>query len=109
MTDRQLIPGRFYWAIPVFDVDTDENWINDPQPARYVGNDTWQWIDTEGDEWPAGWVGAEITDPSAASDLLEALAEAVSMIDVDSNVLIDSPMAKRWIAAIARARGELKT
>ncbi|WP_152973118.1 hypothetical protein [Pseudomonas asplenii] len=62
-TERELIPGRFYWAIPVFDVDANEDWVNDPQPARYVGSDAWQWIGSENDEWPARWVGEEIEFP----------------------------------------------
>ena len=64
MTDRELIPGRFYWALPVLDVDADEAWVNEPQPARYIGSDAWEWIGFDGDDWPARWVGAEITAPT---------------------------------------------
>ena len=66
MTDRKLIPGRFYWAQPVLDVDAFEAWMNEPQPARYVGNGSqeWEWIGCDGDDWPARWVGAEITMPA---------------------------------------------
>jgi hypothetical protein len=61
-----LKPGAFYWALPVLDPDTDEEWQNQPQPARYVGLtpdclDMWVWLGVEGvSEWPARWVGKEI-------------------------------------------------
>ena len=59
-----LIPGKFYWALPVLDPDADAEWINQPQPARYCGNDQWEWIGYEGNEWPARWVGSAIEQSS---------------------------------------------
>jgi len=59
--DRELIPGRFYWALPNRDCDAEEEWVNKWQPARYMGNDAWQWIDCENDDWPACSVGTEIS------------------------------------------------
>ena len=72
MTDRNnLKPGSFYWAMPVLDPDTDNEWENDEQPARFHGYDKdgkrlWHWLAVEGDgpdgssDWPDRWVGDEI-------------------------------------------------
>ncbi|QGH44356.1 hypothetical protein [Pseudomonas veronii] len=59
MNDRQLIPGRFYWVIPLH-VGALESWESEPQPAKFVGGDGWQLIGLEGDIWPARWVGEQI-------------------------------------------------
>lgn len=69
--NSNLKPGSFYWAIPAFDPDTDEEWQNQKQPARYAGLDEkgqelWFWPGVDGDrpngasDWPAIWVGPEI-------------------------------------------------
>jgi len=66
-----LKPGHFYWALPAHDVDTDLDWQNRPQPARFVGWDDegrelWFWLGVEGEgpdgvsDWPAIWIGEEI-------------------------------------------------
>lgn len=72
MVDRATLkPGSFYWAQPANDPDTDLEWQNEEQPARFVGFDDegrelWFWlgVDGEGDggasTWPAKWVGKEI-------------------------------------------------
>jgi len=60
---EQLKPGAFYWALPAFDPDTDEEWVNQPQPARYEGDSRWTWLGSENEEWPARWVGPEIVQP----------------------------------------------
>ena len=63
--DPTLKPGAFYWALPVFDPDTDEEWVNKEQPARFVGYGTygeelWTWLDVNGIHWPCRWHGDEI-------------------------------------------------
>lgn len=66
-----LKPGSFYWALPVFDPDTDLGWQNEEQPARFVGftddgREVWFWLGVRGNlpdgasDWPARWFGAEI-------------------------------------------------
>lgn len=65
--ESPLIPGAFYWALPVLDVDyddVDEAWWNEPQPARFgglddTGNEVWYWLKTEA-IWPKRWVGKRI-------------------------------------------------
>jgi len=61
VTNKELVPGRFYWAIPVMDCDAEEEWVNEWQPARYMGNDAWQWVGNEIEDWPARGVGNEIS------------------------------------------------
>lgn len=61
-----LITGAFYWALPVLDPDADAEWINQPQPARYCGEDRWEWIGYEGNDWPARWVGDRIEQSNEA-------------------------------------------
>lgn len=56
----ELIAGSFYWAIPAWDCDAEEKWEMDWQPARYLGNDKWQWINSRDDDWPAAFVGREL-------------------------------------------------
>jgi hypothetical protein len=66
-----LREGAFYWALPVHDPDTDLEWQNEEQPARFAGysetgGDRWFWLGVSGDgvdgvsTWPARWVGHEI-------------------------------------------------
>lgn len=57
MVSAQLLEGQFYWAQPVLDADADSDWVNQSQPARYLGNDRWLWIGYETEDWPARWVG----------------------------------------------------
>lgn len=57
--------GKFYWALPVFDPDTDHDWENQPQPARFDGynehnQERWLWIASENYDWPSRWHGEEI-------------------------------------------------
>jgi hypothetical protein len=75
MTERvNLKPGSFYWALPVLDPDTDLEWMNKEQPARFVGStddgrEVWFWLGIHGNladgasDWPARWIGAEIVYP----------------------------------------------
>ena len=69
--DKPLKLGAFYWALPVLDPDTDADWENKEQPARFngydaAGNESWHWLGVEGDmpgkasRWPSRWVGSEI-------------------------------------------------
>ena len=61
-----LEAGAFYWALPVMDADYDEadaEWWNAVQPARYMGNERWAWLNTANIEWPARWVGDRLTPP----------------------------------------------
>lgn len=60
MDERELIPGRFYWALPTWDCDAEEEWSNQWQPALYKGDDAWQWIGDVSDDWPACAVGPEV-------------------------------------------------
>lgn len=62
-----LMPGRFYWAMPVLDPDTDDAWGHDAQPVRFSryregdGAPLWHRLNIEGEsEWPMRWVGPEI-------------------------------------------------
>jgi len=68
---RNLKPGSFYWALPAHDPDTDLEWQNKDQPARFAGYDEegrelWFWLGVEGEnkdgvsDWPSIWVGEEI-------------------------------------------------
>ena len=79
----EMKPGSFYWAIPASDPDTDLQWQNEIQPARYAGLSStgqklWFWLGVEGSvapiepvnetmrdygvsDWPAVWIGDEIT------------------------------------------------
>lgn len=53
--------GCFYWILPVFDPDTDNEWENEPQPARYEGDGRWTCLGIEGiSNWPARWVGDKL-------------------------------------------------
>lgn len=68
---QTLVEGAFYWARPAFDVDAEgddplNHWTNQPQPARFAGyspegEDLWNWIGSEVEDWPAIWVGKRIT------------------------------------------------
>lgn len=62
-----LTPGKFYWVLIAFDPDTDEAWVNQKQPARFVGytsdeQEIFQFIGRDSDEdfWPVRWIGEEI-------------------------------------------------
>lgn len=81
MTERKLVLGRFYWVLPVFDVNVDvgnfpdydsafeamqAHWTNREQPARFVGyrddgEEQFMFIGEDGvSDWPVRWVGMEI-------------------------------------------------
>lgn len=61
-----LIAGRFYWAMPVLDPDTDEEWERHEQPVRFSryredSTPLWHCLNVQGEsEWPMRWVGSEI-------------------------------------------------
>ena len=52
--EEDLVPGRYYWACPLFDVDDDRPYEEQTQavPARFMGNGKWEWVGVEGDDWP---------------------------------------------------------
>ena len=52
--------GSFYWVLITYDVDTEEAWVNEEQPARYIGGNKWNLLGTDNIEWPVRWVGEEI-------------------------------------------------
>jgi hypothetical protein len=57
----ELKPGSFYWVLIALDADADEEWENNPMPARYRGEGLWDLIGQElGTHWPVRWVGPEI-------------------------------------------------
>lgn len=59
MSDLEI--GSFYWVLPVLDADAPDDWENYEQPARYVGNEMWNYLGIEGNSmWPVRWVGEEI-------------------------------------------------
>jgi hypothetical protein len=64
--DGALIVGHFYWVSPVFDCDTNDEWENESQPARYAGMDErgchlWNYLGIEGaSKWPTSFIGREI-------------------------------------------------
>jgi hypothetical protein len=64
MDETKLKVGSFYWMLPVLDPDTDNQWENEPQPARYEGDGKWTCLGIDGiSDWPARWIGDEITPP----------------------------------------------
>lgn len=68
--DKNLREGAFYWIIPAFDPDTDLEWENAVQPARFDGyvdgEPRWHCLNLDGvSDWPAIYVGPEITPPAA--------------------------------------------
>lgn len=70
-TGKSRKVGAFYWVRPALDPDSDEQWENEDQPARFCGYDEretelWCYLSTgEPTDWPAIWVGDEIikTEP----------------------------------------------
>jgi len=66
MNEEDLIPGHFYWVIPVLDPDADEEWESELQPARFIGSDgqggwLWHCLNIEGaSNWPMRFIGDEI-------------------------------------------------
>lgn len=73
---KPLVEGGFYWALPCYDVDapgdtyeqSSSHWSNQQQPARFAGftpggDERWEWIATEVDDWPAIWIGKRIDAP----------------------------------------------
>lgn len=66
MDEANLIVGRFYWVMPVIDVDSEADWEADTQPARYAGkNDRgenlWNCLGIDGaSNWPMRWIGDEV-------------------------------------------------
>src|SRR5262245_50608973 len=64
--ERELRYGAFYWVLPVFDPDGDDEWGNKEQPARYggtndAGQQLWNYIGVDGySDWPVRWIGEEI-------------------------------------------------
>lgn len=62
---NDLTPGAFYWVLIVFDPDVtkDEDWSNQPMPARYRGENKWDYIGDLDSEWPVRWVGEKIEQP----------------------------------------------
>lgn len=56
----ELKEGSFYWVRITLDPDA-EDWENDYMPARYAGNERWQFIGVEdASDWPVVWIGEEI-------------------------------------------------
>ena len=69
MVDVSILKvGSFYWVLPVLDVDTDKEWVNEPQPARFAGRKTdgtglWDCLGLdETSDWPMRWIGKEIVN-----------------------------------------------
>ena len=67
MKDRtELIVGHFYWVMPDSDLDGNEEWEHDVQPARFAGlnekgNQLWHCLNLEGSsDWPMRFIGNEI-------------------------------------------------
>lgn len=66
MEESNLIIGKFYWVIPVFDPDTDDAWEHDQQPARFAGRSEsgellWNYLAIDGNSvWSVRWIGEEI-------------------------------------------------
>jgi len=56
---EELKEGRFYWIIPVYCPDIDNDWKQEKQPARYAGNELFNMLDSD-IKWPAKWTGKEI-------------------------------------------------
>lgn len=56
----KLKEGSFYWVIPVRCPDIDDDWMQEKQPARYRGEDQFDFIGSE-EPWPARWIGDEIS------------------------------------------------
>lgn len=68
--DKDLMAGEWYWAVPLYDVDSDSSFAEQsrPVPAQYLGDDKWLWPDTEGDHWPcSGVVYHKIERPQVGS------------------------------------------
>ena len=64
--EDDCVKGEWYWACPIYDVDSDGNYEDQtrPVPAQYLGDGKWLWPDTEGDEWPCnGLVYSHIPRP----------------------------------------------
>lgn len=81
----KLQAGKFYWAQPDLDVDAEHEWMNEPQPALYLGNDRWVWIgyDIDTDDWDARWVGELIEQ---AADPVDSSGPIKISIALDFNV-----------------------
>lgn len=58
LSDEPEEPG-FYWVKIALDPDTDEEWANDYQPARWTGE---RWAILDSPEWAVTWVGPKIED-----------------------------------------------
>lgn len=66
-----LVVGQLYWALPALDPDDETGYFNTIQPARFMGftgagEGRWWWLNTEAEDWPARWIGDQITPPNAA-------------------------------------------
>ena len=64
--EEDLKVGSFYWVISVLDVDTELEWVNQAQPARFSGREPdgtllWHCLSLDGEsDWPMRWIGSEI-------------------------------------------------
>ena len=58
LKESELVPGRYYWACPAYDVDDDRPYEAQTQavPAKYLGDYRWEWIGVEGDDWPCNGI-----------------------------------------------------
>jgi hypothetical protein len=67
---EDYVVGKFYWVMPMFDVDGDEEWECEMQPARFAGRNAegqplWNCLAIDGvSDWPMRWVGGEVDAPS---------------------------------------------
>lgn len=62
-----LVEGAFYWVLIVYDPDAAA-WENELMPARYAGNERWNFIGEEDvSDWPVRLIGPRIDNPSERS------------------------------------------
>lgn len=62
--EKDLVIGQFYWVLIVLDPDAKEAWENEPMPARYAGDDKWNYIGIEGvSDWPVRGIFSRIEKP----------------------------------------------